>query len=186
MKHPSTGRRFALFAVVLGALIAAAGVTRAPAAPTPPPAIQKQVMAINTDCSAIQNAVMALKPIHFVYAKSTWKVASDQDVTVAERTHASVTIADIWKQGKNYAWVHSHSYDQKGNQSATQMCFRQSDGSLERAKQAADVPSLNGADAAIGYFTPGGSVIFKSQLFEVNDPKLAKKISELPFYKELP
>ena len=175
------------FVALLGALALAVVAARAFAAQaTPPPSGQKQVNAIDTDCAAIQNAVMALKPVHFIYSSSTWKVASDQDVTVAERTKASVTIADVWKQGKSYAWVHSHSYDQKGNQSATQLCFRQADGTLERAKQAADIASLAGADAAIGYFTSAGDVIYKSELFELNDPKLAKKISDLPFYKDLP
>ena len=178
--------RFALFAAFLALLVAGATV-RSPAASTQPPAeVASQVKAIDTDCLAIQNAIQALKPIHIVNTKSTWKVESDEDVAVAERTKASVTIDDVWKQGSNYAWVHSHSYDQKGNQSATQLCFRQKDGSLERAKQAADVPGLNGAAAAVGYYTPDGTVIFKSETFEVNDPKLAKKITDLPFYKDLP
>ncbi len=178
------GRLFS--AAALGVVLVGFGARLFADTTAPPPEVQQQVKAIDTDCSAIANAVMVLKPIHVVSAGSTWKIASDQDVTLAERRHASVTIADVWKQGSNYAWVHSHSYDQKGNQSATQLCFRQVDGSLERARQALTLEDLSGADAAVGYFASDGSVIYKSVTFEINDPALAKKVSDLPFYKELP
>ena len=163
----------------------AAAATHA-ATSQPPAAVADQVKAIDTDCLAIQNAVMALKPVQLVYANSTWKIASDADVAVAERTKASVTIANVYGQGNNYAWVVSHAWDQNGTQSATQLCFRQKDGSLERAKQAKDITSLNAADVAFGYYAPDGTVIYQSGLFEANDPKIAKKITALPFYKQLP
>ena len=171
---------------LLGALVFFAASQSPAATSQPPAAVASQVEAIDTNCLAIQDAVMALKPTQLVYANSTWKIASDADVTVAERTKASVMIASVYEQGNNYAWVVWHAWDQKGNQSATQLCFRQQDGSLERAKQAADISSLNGAAAAVGYYTPGGAIIYQSDLFEVNDSKIAKKITELPFYKELP
>jgi len=161
--------------------------THVPAATTQPqPTVATQMKAIDTDCLAIQDAVMALQPIDLIYAKSTWKIATDAEVTVAERTKASITIANVWKQGKNYAWVHSHSWDQKGNQSATQLCFRQSDGSLERVKQAVDIPGLNGSGARVGYYASNGTLIYKVGLFEENDPAIAKKVTELPYYKQLP
>ena len=78
------------------------------------------IKAIDTDCSAIQNAVMALHPIHVALIKNTWKVLSDADYTVAEQTRASITLVDAWKQGTTYAWIHSHSFDAQGNQRATQ------------------------------------------------------------------
>ncbi len=145
-----------------------------------------QIKAIDTECSAISDAILALKPIQLVFANSSWKIASDQDVTVAERTHASVTIVDVWKQGKNYAWVHSHSYDQKGNQTATQLCFRQKDGTLERARQAATVADLNGAASARAYYASDGTLLMKTETFEVDDPAIAKKVTSLPYYKDLP
>ena len=150
------------------------------------PTIADQVKAIDSDCLAIQNAVMALKPLQLVYSSSNWNIASDADVAVAEQTKGTVVIANIWKQGNNYAWVHSHRWDQNGNEKATQLCFRQADGTLERARQAATVPGLNEAAAAAAYYAPDGSLLLKAKAFEVNDPMVAKSIKALPFYKQLP
>jgi hypothetical protein len=177
--------RFGLAAMVFG-LMAMTFV--APAARSQPStqSTSDQIKAIDTECNAISDAILAIKPVQLVFAKSNWKVASDEDVAVAERTHASVTIVDVWKQGKNYAWIHSHSYDQKGNQTATQLCFRQKDGTLERARQAGTVADLNGAAAASAYYASDGTVLMKTETFEVNDPAIAKKVTALPYYKELP
>jgi hypothetical protein len=144
------------------------------------------IKAIDTECNAIQSAIQALKPIHVAFIDSKWKVVSDADLTVAQQTNASATFADVWKQGKNYAWVHSHSVDAKGSQRATQLCFRQKDGTLERARQAATVPDLSAAAAETAFYAPNGTVLQKTQAFEVNDPAIAKKISDLPYYKQLP
>lgn len=141
---------------------------------------------IDTDCLAIQNATMALHPVHVISQSGTWKVASDADVTVAERTHASLTIADVYKQGTNFAWVVAHAFDSQGNQRATQLCYRQSDGTLQRARQATTVPDLNAASAQQSYFAPDGTVISRTTAFETNDPMVAKTVASLPFYKTLP
>lgn len=185
MKIRDTIVRIGAGASVLG-LIATIALAPAPARSGETPVTDPQVTAIDADCSAIQDAIMALKPIHLVYSSSTWKVASDADVTVAEQSKAAVTIADVWKQGKDYAWVHTHSVNQSGKQLATQLCFRQKDGSLERARQAATVPNLNAAAAERAYYAPNGTLIMKTELFEANDPAIAKKITALPFYKQLP
>ena len=185
MKLFSTNSAPSLLAMPLAAILLAA----------PPIAARSQadagagaaaVKQINTECGAIQDALTALHPISLVYAQSTWKVASDADVSVAERTHASVTIANVWKQGKDYAWVHAHTFDQQGDQRATQLCFRQKDGSLERVRQAATVPDLSGAAAEQAYYGSDGALIQKTGAFEVNDPMIAKKVADLPFYKTLP
>jgi hypothetical protein len=105
---------------------------------------------------------------------------------VAEQTHASITLVDAWKTSTGYAWIHAHTFDAKGNQRATQLCFRQSDGSLERARQAATVPSLSEAAAEQAYYTPAGKLITKTAAFEENDPALAKKVKSLPFFSNLP
>jgi hypothetical protein len=148
-----------------------------------PAAQQKQ---IDADCSAIQNAVMALHPVHVLLQSSTWKVVSDADVAVADRTHAAVTIADVWMQKKQPAWIHAHSYDQQGNQRATQLCYRQNDGSLQRARQASTVPALNGASAEQAFYANDGTVIRATSAFVTDDPVVAKQVSALPFYKVLP
>jgi hypothetical protein len=145
-----------------------------------------QIKAIDTDCSAIQNAIMALHPVHLALVQSKWKVLSDADYAVAERTHASITLVDAWKAENNYAWIHSHSFDAQGNQRATQLCFRQSNGSLERARQATTVPDLSSASAKEGYFASDGSLIFAAKAFDQNDPALTKSIKSLPFYSVLP
>ena len=144
------------------------------------------VKAIDSDCSAIHDATMALKPIHVMLAGSTWKIVKDADWTVAQRTHASVTFVDAWKQGKSYAWIHAHSFDQSGNQRAAQMCFRQKDGSLQRVKQAGTLADADAAESQKAYYASDGKLIMKTATFEVNDPLVAKKIQNLPYYKNLP
>jgi hypothetical protein len=147
---------------------------------------QQAQQQIDTDCNAIQNAVMALHPVHVLLTSSTWKVVSDSDAAIADRTHASVTIADVWMQKKQPAWVHSHSYDQQGNQRATQLCYRQKDGTLQRARQAATVAGLGDAAAEQAFFSSDGTVIHATAAYVADDPMAAKQVSALPFYKVLP
>jgi hypothetical protein len=144
------------------------------------------VKQIDTDCLAIQNAVMALHPVHLAYQASQWKVLSDADYAIAERNHELIAFIDAWKQGDSYAWIHAHSFNEQGTQRATQLCFRQKDGSLERARQATTIPGLSSANAQQAYFASDGTVIQKSDLFEMNDPAIAKQVKDLPFYKALP
>jgi len=144
------------------------------------------VKQIDSDCLAIENAVMALHPIHVALVAGQWKVLSDGDYTIAQQTHKSITFADVYKQGSGYAWVHSHSFAATGKQTATQLCFRQADGSLERVRQATSVPDLDAAGAQVAYYTPGGKVIQKTTLFEVDDPAIAKRVKDLAFYQVLP
>ena len=148
--------------------------------------IAVQIKAIDTDCMAIQNAIAALHPIHLTLVQGNWKVLSDADYAVAQQTRAGIVLVDAWKAEKNYAWIHSHSFDAQGNQRATQLCFRQSDGTLERARQATTVPDLDGASAKVAYFAADGSVIFAASAFDRNDPALSKTIASLPFYSVLP
>jgi hypothetical protein len=145
-----------------------------------------EIKQINTECSAIQNAIIALHPVHLVFINSKWKVLDAAGYVVAEKTTKSITLVDAWKQGKNYAWIHSHSIDAHGNQRATQLCFRQSDGTLERARQATTIPGLQAASASQAYYATNGRIIQKTSAFEANDPAIAKKIEGLPFYSVLP
>jgi hypothetical protein len=141
---------------------------------------------INTECNAIQTAILALHPIHVALINSQWKVLDAGGYMAAEKTTKSITLVDAWKQGKNYAWIHSHSIDAHGNQRATQLCFRQSDGTLERARQATTVPGLQAASASQAFYASNGSIIQKTSAFEMNDPAIAKTIKALPFYNVLP
>ena len=81
-----------------------------------------------------------LKPIHVTLRSGTWYVLSDAQMTAALQTKASLTFADVWKQGANYAWVHTHRFNASGIQRATQLCFRQSNGTLARVRQATTDP----------------------------------------------
>lgn len=164
----------------------AALVMPAAAQPSSAGSATDAIKAIDTECNAIQSAIQALKPIHVALIGSNWKVLSDADLTVAQQTNATLAFADVWKQGKNYAWVHAHSVDAKGTQRATQLCFRQKGGTLERAKQATTVPALSAAGAETAFYAPDGAVLQKTAAFEVNDPAIAKKITDLPYYKQLP
>ncbi len=164
-------------------LLAAAALTGPALSQTGDAAAIKQ---IDTECNAIQDAILALHPIHVAYRSSHWDVVSDADFTVAERTKVSITFADVYKQKANYAWVHAHSFDSKGDQRATQLCFRQSDGTLERVRQATTVPDLAAASARQAYYSSDGKLIAKTALFEVNDPLIAKTIKSLPFFSVLP
>jgi hypothetical protein len=170
------------FSVLMAMLLSA--TTMAPAsAQTADAAAMKQ---IDTECNAIQNAVMALKPTRVAYQTGNWVVVSDANAMAAIQTDAKATFADVYKQGKNYAWVHAHSVDDAGTQRATQLCFRQSDGSLERVRQATTIPELTAASAQQAYYASDGKLIQKTQLFEENDPMIAKTIKSLPFYAVLP
>jgi len=176
-------KRFILAAVATVLVFAGAVVLEEPVSAQTTSDTIKQ---INTECNAIQDAILALHPIHVAFRSGKWDVLSDADYTVAMQTKASITFADVYRQGSKYAWVHAHSFDSQGNQRATQLCFRQSNGTLERARQATTVPDLAADSAQQAYFLSNGTLIQKSSLFEMNDPLLAKTIQSLPFYSVLP
>ncbi len=173
-------------AVILSALVTMLAVPTAAQSTGAMSADAAAMKAIDSDCLAIHEATMALHPIHLELLASKWKVLSDADFAVAERTRTSITLVDVWKQGKNPAWVHAHTFTQSGDQRATQLCFRQKDGTLQRAKQATTLANIDGASAKIAYYTSSGKVILKAAAFEENDPMLAKTVANLPFYKDLP
>jgi hypothetical protein len=143
------------------------------------------VSRINVNCGVVRNAVKAEQPIHEVLHSSRWKVSSDGQVALAERTHAGVTIADIWKVDGKYSWVHTRTYTSRGNLRTTQLCFR-SDGTLARVRQAATIAALDGAAARQAYYNVNGSIIQQSALFEASDPAIVKSVTGLPYFKDLP
>jgi hypothetical protein len=156
------------------------------ATPTFAAGVNKTIKQIDTECNAVQDAIMALHPVHLAFVSNKWKVLTTSEYAIAEKTHESITFVDAWKQGSNYAWIHAHTFDASGNQRATQLCFRQSNGSLERVRQATTLSNLNAASAQVAYYSNNGKVIQKTSLFEVNDPAIAKQISALPYYNVLP
>lgn len=137
---------------------------------------------IDTNCYVVHSATKSEKPKDVVLKDSTWQVTTDQDLTVVEHKHLSVTQAEVWKHAGNLVWVHWVTVDAKGNEHATQLCFR-NDGSLARARQATTVPSLEGAVSREAYYHSNGTLIDKTSLFSVDDPAIYKRVRDLPFFK---
>jgi hypothetical protein len=175
--------RMPLALVMVAAVIATATLisTQRPAQAAP-----SAVAAVDADCLAIQNALPALHPIHLALQNNKWTVLSDADFTVAQKTTTAITLADVYPQGKSYAWVAAHRFDANGNQQAIQLCYRQMNGSLERAKIAATDPGLSVAGASVAYYSETGMLLSKVGVVEENDPMVAKTVSQLPFFSLLP
>jgi hypothetical protein len=140
------------------------------------------VTRIDLNCAVFRNAIKSQPPKDVLLVKaSTWKLASADDVVAAERTHASTTHAEVWKQAGNLVWVHWVTHGATGNRHAVQLCFR-TDGTLARVKQGTTVPSLDGAAVRQAYYNTNGAVIQKSAMFSVNDPAIYKQVKDLPFF----
>jgi hypothetical protein len=144
------------------------------------------VARIDQNCGVFRSAIQTEKPADVAEIKTNiWKVVSDQDILAAEKTHSFTTYAKVWKQAGNYVWVHAVTTGSAGGRHATQMCFR-TNGTVMRVRQALSIPALDTASASVAYYRQDGSLIQKSKIFEENDPLIAKKVGELPFFKNLP
>jgi hypothetical protein len=144
------------------------------------------VQRIDTNCAVFHSAVKTVKPTDVIALKSSdWKVMDHAAALTAEKTHTTYTLAEVWKQAGNYQWVHGYTVGSGGGHHAVQMCFR-NDGTVARIKQAATVPSLDAAGASVAYYNTDGSLIQKTTTFEVNDPLIAKRVKDLPYFKLLP
>jgi hypothetical protein len=154
---------------------------------TPSQEVSPQILVARIDvtCDTMVQQQKLIKPVHVVLKASNWTVVTDPGVIVADRTAASVTYADVWRQNGKYVWVHAHRFTQAGTQRATQLCFR-TDGTLARVRQAETVPALDAAGATRAYYNTDGSIIVKVGAYEANDPALAKAVRALPYYAELP
>ena len=140
---------------------------------------------IDVNCGVTKNFIKTVKPKHVALQSSTWKLVSDSDEVVAERTHAAVMLADVWSMNNHYVWVHSHTIAQGGAQHATQLCFR-TDGTLARIRQATNIPATDTSAAKVAYYNTDGSLIRSVGIIATNDPTIQKKITAEPFYSVLP
>jgi hypothetical protein len=181
-----------LAAALAGALLAAsAGVALAQSVPTKPITPSENVplttlaAQIDVTCDTMVQQQALVTPVHLVLKSSTWTVVSDPNAIAADRTSATAVYADVWKQNGKYVWVHAHRFMQSGDQRATQLCFRV-DGTLARAKQATTIPALDAAGATRAYYYTNGTIAGKIGAFEENDPSLAKAVTALPYYANLP
>jgi hypothetical protein len=174
--------------ILLAASSAAAFAQTVPTQPiTPSEEVSPQILVARIDvtCDMMVQQQKLITPVHLVYASSTWNVVSDPTVMAADRTNATIAFADVWKQNGKYVWVHAHRVDQQGAQRATQLCFR-TDGTLARVRQATTIPALDAAGATRAYYYTNGTLITKIAGFEEDDPAIAKAITALPYYKNLP
>jgi hypothetical protein len=190
MHHVSVPRR--LVAVLAGAFLAASAAGAfAQSVPTTPMTASEEVSPkilaaqIDVTCDTMVQQQKLITPVHLVLTSSTWAVVKDANLIAADRTSATATYVDVWKQNGKYVWVHAHRFTQAGSQRATQLCFRV-DGTLARAKQAATIPSLDAAEAVRAYFYTNGKIAAKVGVFEENDPSIAKAVTALPYYANLP
>jgi hypothetical protein len=190
MRYTSVSRKVAgvLAGIVLAASNGAAFAQPVPTTPiTPAQGASPEVLMAQIDvtCDTMVQQRKLITPVHVVYASSTWKVVSDPKVAAADRTAATVVFADVWKQNGKYVWVHAHRVDQQGAQRASQLCFR-TDGTLARVRQATTIPALDEAGATRAYYYTDGTIIAKIGGYEENDPAVAKLVTSLPYYKNLP
>jgi hypothetical protein len=154
---------------------------------TPSQEVSPKILMAQADvtCDTMVQQQKLITPVHVVLKASTWDIVKDQSMIAADRTKASVTFADVWKQNGKYVWVHAHTFTQGGTQRASQLCFR-TDGTLARVKQAETIPALDAAGAVRAYYNTNGALIAKVGAFEENDPALAKIVTSLPYYSVLP
>jgi hypothetical protein len=190
MQHAYVSRKLVSFAagILVAASSAAAFAQTVPTRPiTPSQEVSPEILVARIDvtCDMMVQQQKLITPVHLVYASSTWNVVSDPTVVTADRTSATAVFADVWKQNGKYVWVHAHRINQQGAQRATQLCFR-TDGTLARVRQAITIPALDAAGATRAYYYTDGSVITKIAGFEEDDPAIAKAITALPYYKNLP
>jgi hypothetical protein len=178
---------FSCLAAAAGfAVSAAPGLAQQTLAPAQMVSPKILVARIDTNCAVFRNAIASV-PATDVVRRSTsiWKLTSDGDLAVAEKTGGTVSYAKVWKQDGKYVWAHVVTHAAGGNARATQLCFR-SDGTLARVRQATTVAGLDAVSARQAYYNVDGSLIRKSTAFVVDDPAIYKAVRSLPFFKILP
>ena len=134
---------------------------------------------IDAACSTIFQATGGLAPVHVAQQGGKWSVVGDAGFSAAQASTSTTALADAYAPG-SYLWVQGRTAS-----GAFQLCYR-SDGSLQRAKQAATLPGLGAVDAAVGYFGPDGTLLDSAGGFDAGAGMVAKKITDLPFYAVLP
>jgi hypothetical protein len=176
----------ALMGLALAATVPVVAQTSKPLPPSQMVSPKLLVTRIDTNCAVFKDATKSQKPTDVIALHaSDWRLASHSDVAAAQKGGSAYTLAEVWKQAGNYQWVRAFTLTSSGGKHATQLCFR-NDGTLARAKQASTVPSLDAAADKVAYYNTDGSLIQKTTTFEVNDPAIAKRIKDLPYYKVLP
>jgi hypothetical protein len=140
---------------------------------------------IDTNCVVFKSAIKTVKPTDVIAEKKTWRLASADEASTARAHLTAYTLAEVWKQAGNYNWIRSYTVGSGGGHHAVQMCFR-NDGTLARVRQGATIPALDASGSSVAYYNTDGSVIRKSATFSVNDPLIARRVRDLPYFNVLP
>lgn len=147
------------------------------------------VAQIDTECDAVLSAVSQTSPVSVILQGKKWVVLSDADLQnmAGPRNPGQGTphYAGVYKQGGRYVYVHEVSFDQSSQQHALGLCFR-SDGTLERARQAQNIPGLSSATADRAYYAADGTLIQKTSGFNEKDPTIAMNVKDLRYFSVLP
>lgn len=171
------------FALFLGFLICAT-----PAIVAAQPSGTSPVAQIDTECDAVLTATSQTSPVSVILQGKKWVVLNLADVQAGGAGNpGSLTphYAEIYKQGARYAYVREVSFDKSSQQHALGLCYR-SDGTLERARQAENMPKLSSETAERAYYAADGTLIQKTPGFNEKDPTVVKNFKDLQFFSVLP
>ena len=156
---------------------------------TAQPSGTSAVAQIDTECDAVLSATSQTTPVVLILQGKKWvaiNVADFQSAGGARNPgEGTPHYAEVYKQGANYVYAREVSFDSSSQQHAQGLCFR-SDGTLERARQAQNVPGLSSATAERAYYAADGTLIQKTPGFNEKDPTIAKTVKDLRYFSVLP
>jgi hypothetical protein len=171
-------------ALLLGILTCAMPVTT-----TAQPSGASAVAQIDTECDAILSATSQTTPVSVILHGKKWVILNLADVQMAggpgNPGSGTPHYAEVFKQGAHYVYAREVSFDNASQQHALGQCYR-SDGTLERARQAQNIPGLSSATAQRAYYAADGTLIQKTPDFNEKDPTIAKNLKDLRYYSVLP
>lgn len=176
-------------ALFLGLLAAAM-----PVAIAAQPSGVSAIAQIDTACDAMLSTVSQTSPVNVVLDRKKWVVLNDAQLESAmqswvgySRTPGQGTphYAEVYKHGGRYVYVREVSFDSQSKQHALGLCYR-NDGTLERARQAQNVPGLSSDAAQRAYYAADGTLIQKTPGFNEKDPTIATNVRDLRYFSVLP
>ena len=160
-----------------------------PAAVTSQTSGANAVAQIDVECDAVLSATSQTSPVSVILQGKKWVILNLENVQsaggAANPGSGTPHYAEVFKQGTRYVYAREVSFDSSSQQHALGLCFR-SDGTLERARQAQNVPGLSSDTAERGYYAADGTLIQKTPGFNENDPTIAKNLKDLRYFSVLP
>jgi hypothetical protein len=160
-----------------------------PATITAQPSGASAVTQIDTECDAVLSAISQTSPVSVILHGKKWVVLNAADLQSAEGSgnpgSGTPHYAEVYRQGARYVYAREVSFDKSSQQHALGLCYR-SDGTLERARQAQNVPGLSSETAERAYYAADGTLIQKTPGFNEKDPTIAKNFKDLRYFSVLP